>query len=86
MALYLADFDVTGGDLMQSFLGLEVEQLDVCIKLHLDTYIQELIAEHQLIRPKFLKQKKVPMHLGMCWIRVIAQRRPTPSYRNSIAQ
>jgi uncharacterized glyoxalase superfamily protein PhnB len=43
MALYSADFDVTGGDLMQSFLGLEVEQLDGCIKLHLDTYIQELI-------------------------------------------
>ncbi len=32
MALYSADFDVTGGDLMQSFLGLEVEQLDGCIK------------------------------------------------------
>jgi hypothetical protein len=46
----------TGGDLMQSFLGLAVEQLDGCIKLHLDTYIQELIAEHQLILPKFLKQ------------------------------
>ncbi len=44
MALYSADFDFTGGDLMQSFLGLEVKQLDGCIKLHLDTYIQELIA------------------------------------------
>ena len=32
MALYSADFDVmTGGDLMQSFLGLEVEQLDMYI-------------------------------------------------------
>ena len=52
---------------MQSFLGslLEVEQLDCCIKLHLDTYIQELIAEYQLIRPKFLKQKKVPMSPGL---------------------
>ena len=38
MALFSADFDVTGGDLMQSFLGLEVEQLDGFIKLHLDTY------------------------------------------------
>jgi hypothetical protein len=65
MALYSADFDVTGGDLMQSFLGLEVEQLDGCIKLHLDTYIQELIAEYQLIRPKFLKPKKVPMAPGL---------------------
>ncbi len=61
LALYSADFDVTGEDLMQSFLGLEVEQLDGCIKLHLDTYIQEHIAEYQLIQPKFLKLKKVPM-------------------------
>jgi hypothetical protein len=50
---------------MQSILGLEVEQLDCCVKLHLDTYIQELIAEYQLIRPKFLKQKKVPMSPGL---------------------
>jgi hypothetical protein len=57
MALYSADFDVTRGDLMhwQSFLVLEEEQLDSCIKLHLDTYIQELIAEYQLIQPKFPK-------------------------------
>jgi hypothetical protein len=60
MALYLANIDVTGGDLMHSSLGLEVEQLDSCIKLHLDTKIQELIAENQLILPKFLKLKKVP--------------------------
>jgi hypothetical protein len=68
MSLYSADFDVshvTGGDLMQSFLGLEVEQPDCCIKPHLDTYIQELIAEHQLILPKFLQLKKVPMSPGL---------------------
>ncbi len=46
MALYSADFDVTGRDLVQSSLGLEVVQLDGCIKLHLDTYIQELIPEY----------------------------------------
>jgi hypothetical protein len=45
MALYSVDFGVTGGDFMKSFLGMEVEQLEGCIKLHLDTYIQELIAE-----------------------------------------
>ena len=86
MTLYSADFDVTGGDLMQSFLGLEVEQLEGCIKLHLDTYIQELIAEYQLICPKFLKPKKVLCHQDLCWIRMIAQRHQTPAYRNSIAQ
>ncbi len=38
--LYAADFEYTGGNLMTSFLGLEVEQLDSGIYLHLDTYIQ----------------------------------------------
>ena len=36
MTLCSTDLDVTGGDLMQSFLGLEVEQLEGCIKLHLE--------------------------------------------------
>ena len=52
MSLYSADFGVTGGDLMQSFLGLEVEQLEGCIKLHLDTYIQELISRVSADPPK----------------------------------
>jgi hypothetical protein len=50
---------------MQSFLGLEVKQLDGCIKLNLDTYIQELIAEYQLIRPIFFKPKNLPMSPGL---------------------
>jgi hypothetical protein len=73
---------------MQSFLGLEVEQLHCCIKLHLDTYIQELIAKHQLIHPKFPKQEKVlsPGLVLETNAMMIAQRRPTPCYRNSMAQ
>jgi hypothetical protein len=35
--LYAADFDFTGGKIMDSFLGLEVEQLEDGNKLHLDT-------------------------------------------------
>ncbi len=44
-ALYSADFDVTGGGIMTTFLGLEVEQSDDGIGLHLDTYIKELVEE-----------------------------------------
>ena len=36
--LYSADFEVTGGGLMESFVGLEVEQSEEGITLHLDTY------------------------------------------------
>ena len=31
---------------MTSFLGMEVEQEDGCIKLHLDTYVQEMLDEY----------------------------------------
>jgi hypothetical protein len=37
MTLYSADFDVTGGDLSRSS---EVEQVEGCIKLNLETDIQ----------------------------------------------
>ena len=64
MRLYSADFEVTGGDLMEWFVSLEVEQSAEGIALHLDTYIQELIEECRLIHKKFIKPKKVPMQQG----------------------
>ncbi len=63
--------------------------LDGYIKLHLDTYIQELIAEYQLIRPKFLKQKKVPKSPGLVLDTNDCPETLNPvvhEYRNSIAQ
>ncbi len=54
LALYWADFDVTRGDLIQFFLGLEVEQLDSCIKLHLDMYP----GAHRRVYPA--DQAKIP--------------------------
>jgi hypothetical protein len=59
--LYSADFEYTGGNLMTSFLGLEVEPLNSGIHLHLDTYIQELIDEFRIMHKKFVKPKTVPM-------------------------
>ncbi len=41
--LYAADFDFTGGKVMDSFLGLEVEQSEDGIELHLDTCVAELL-------------------------------------------
>ena len=63
--LYSADFEYTGGNLMTSFLGLEVEQLDTGIHLHLDTYVQELIEEFRIMHRKFVKPKTVPMSQGL---------------------
>ena len=51
------DFEITGGHhLMESFIGLDVEQSRSKISLHLDAYIQETLdKEHpatNMIRPK----------------------------------
>ena len=40
---YSKDFNITGGGLMKTFLGLEVEQDNKTIKLHLDHYVQEML-------------------------------------------
>jgi len=58
-------FEVTGVGAITSFLGLEVEQEDDGIVLHLDTYINELIEEYHCIQTKFIKPKTVPMAPGL---------------------
>ncbi len=60
MPIYYADLNVIWRDLMQSFLGLGVEQLEGCTKLYLDTYIQELIAGYQLILKEEKKEQMSP--------------------------
>ena len=39
LQLYQKDFEITGGDLMEIFLGMEVEQLGKVIKIVLAYYI-----------------------------------------------
>jgi hypothetical protein len=74
--LHAADFDFTGGKVMDSLLGLEVEQSEDGIKLHLDTCVAELLEVYRETRStiassdseyhsKFLKAKKVPMQPGL---------------------
>ncbi len=62
---YTRDFDITRGDTMTSFLGLEIEQSRRGIDIHLDTYIKEVLDEYQLYTKKELKPKKVPMQPGV---------------------
>ena len=45
LTLYQKDFEITGGGLMETFLGMEVEQPGKVIKLHLDSYIQEVLKD-----------------------------------------
>ncbi len=44
---YSNDFEITGGGLMKTFLGLEVDQRGKTVKLHLDCYIQQVLADYK---------------------------------------
>jgi hypothetical protein len=56
---YSKDFEITGGGLLKTFLGMEVEQSGKTIKLHLDCYIQQVLAEYKAYIKKMLRPKKV---------------------------
>ncbi len=64
LALYQKDFDITGGGLMETFLGMEVEQPSKVVKLHRDCYIQEVLTEYKEYIKKSLRPKRVPMSPG----------------------
>ena len=42
---YREDFDITLEDVMSTFLGMEMEHNKENLAIHLDTYIQETLAE-----------------------------------------
>ncbi len=50
---------------METFLGMEVEPPGKVIKLHLDSYIQEVLAEYKEYIKKSLRPKRVPMSPGL---------------------
>ena len=57
MAKYSKDFDITGGGLMETFLGMQVEQSENEIRLHLDNYIRETLDEYKAHMKKTLRPK-----------------------------
>jgi hypothetical protein len=65
LELYQKDFEITGGSFMETFLGMEVEQLGKAMKLHLDSCIQSLLAEYKEFLKKSLRPKRVPMSPGL---------------------
>ncbi len=49
---------------MEAFLGMEVEQPGKVIKLHLDSYVQEVLKVYKKYIRKSLRPKRVSMSLG----------------------
>ena len=58
MKKYTADFLVTGGGLMETFLGMEVIQTKHHIKVHLDHYVRDLLLEYKTYIQKTLRPKR----------------------------
>ncbi len=65
MEKYIRDFDITGGGVMETFLGMQVEQPKGQIRLHLDNYIQEILEEYKVFQTKSLRLKLVPIQPGL---------------------
>ncbi len=60
MEEYTKDFQITGGYLMETFFGMQVEQSKGKIRLHLDNYIRETLDEYKEFAMKSLRPKQVP--------------------------
>ena len=65
MSKYSKDFKITGGGLIKSFLGMQVEQGNKKIKLHLDHYVQGMLTEYKDCIKKSLRPKRVQMDPGI---------------------
>jgi len=45
LAAYDHDFEITGGNVMSTFLGLQVDRVNQEIHLHMDNYVEETLNE-----------------------------------------
>jgi hypothetical protein len=50
---------------METFLGMAVEQKGKAIKIHLDNYIKDVLADYSSYIKKSLRPKKVPISPGV---------------------
>ena len=75
---------------METFLGMEVEQSGGVIKLHLDSYIQDVLIEYKDYIKKALRPKRVPMSPGLVLINedcpILPDARKQKYYRSFVAK
>ena len=57
---------------------MEVEQEDGCIKLHLDTYVKEMIEEYKNYIKRDLIHKQTPMQPGVVLTKDDCPQTPDP--------
>jgi hypothetical protein len=71
---YQKDFEITSedSDAMSSFPGMEIKHNKQDLTIHLDTYIQEMLADYKAAVTKF--RRKCRCSWKSCWNWRIAQR------------
>ena len=58
---YSHDFEITGGEVMSSFLGLQVDHVNEEIHLHMDHYVESVLNEYKAFVVKKLRAKTLPI-------------------------
>ncbi len=90
MEKYTRDFDITGGGLMETFLGMQVEQSQGKICLDLDTYIRKVLEEYKVFQAKSLRPKLAPIQPGLILTKddcpILPEPRKQKFYRSFIAK
>ena len=75
---------------MKTFLGMTVEQKGKPIKIHLDNYIKDVLAEYSAYIEKSLRPKKVPISPGVVFKAEHIPESPDPrkqkQYRSFVAK
>ena len=63
------DFKITGGNtiVLETLLGMAVEQNDKSIKIHLDNYVKEAVAEYSDYVREYSRPKKVLISPGIAF-------------------
>ncbi len=67
LELHKKDFEITGGGIIQTFQGKEVEHPGKVIRLNFESYIQDVLTECKAYIKKALSLKKVPMSSGLAF-------------------
>jgi hypothetical protein len=62
MLAYARDFEITGGEIMTSFLGLQVDHVNSEIHMHMDHYVENVLSEYKtFVLNKTLRHKMLPI-------------------------
>ena len=62
MHAYSRDFEITGGEIMTTFLGLQVDHVNSEIHMHMDHYVETVLNEYKtFVMNKTLRHKRLPV-------------------------